>query len=124
MFLTYQIFSSALILKAAQKIFAQGLLETHFFLNCLEAGYCEIEIFLGVSCGNLSPDSCLSLRNYRIGKAGYINALLQHPVSEFSSNLGVIEHNCYDGMMSGEKVEADFFHFCSEVCGVFVNLIS
>ena len=94
------------------------------FLDGLEAGNCEVQIILGVTCGDLSPDPCLALRYYRICEAGYINALLQHSVSELCSYLGIIEHYGYDGMISGKQIEAHLLHLSSEVCSVLMNLVS
>ena len=42
-----------------------------------EGRNCAVQLFLAVSCGNLNPDSCQVLRNYRIVETYDINAFVQ-----------------------------------------------
>src|SRR5699024_7136993 len=100
------------------------LLDSHFLLYFAEALNGEIQILLRMACGNLGSYPVASLGNYRIAEAYHVNALIQHSCRELIGNLGIIEHNRNDGMLSGKQVKAQLLHSGAEVVGVLMNLIS
>ncbi len=72
---------------------------------------------------DLGTDAVLALGDNRIAEGHHVHALVQHTAGEFVSNLGIVQHHGHDGMLTGQQLEAQFFHTGAEVGGVLMYLV-
>ena len=79
-------------------IYSLSIFNSHFLSDFHEAADRKFKVFTGMSGGYLGSDPVLALGYDRIAETDDIYALLQHSVSEFIGDLGVIQHHGNDRM--------------------------
>ena len=100
------------------------ILQAHFLLDLAEALNHEVDVLLGMAGGELGANPILALGNHRVAEGHNVDALLKHPAGELMGNLGIIEHDGNNGVLAGQQLEAQLFHFGAEVASVLMDLVT
>ena len=83
-------------------------LQTHFLFDFAESLHSQVNVFLGVACGDLGTDAVLALGHHGVAECHHIHALFQHPLGKRVSHLGSYSITGTMGCSPGSRSKPSF----------------